>query len=246
MEPIFQQKMYIEQSRTDCFDRLKVSELLADIQEISGRHSDALGLTWEELSQKGLFWAVVRHRLQITRMPTAGETITLETWPCPTTRVAYPRSVIGRDEEGKELFRSISLWVLMDRETRSMVLPESSGVEVSGFVRGMELETPGCLHPAKRGHKTSRTVCYSDLDKNGHVNNTRYVSWAQDLLPSAFHRNHPPKELQVCYLNEVREGQYLEVDYDMGSDGILNADMYRPRDNEGKRERVFSVRVIYA
>lgn len=61
--------------------------------------------------------------MQITRLPKSGETIRVETWAMPTTRVAYPRSVVAYDEKGQELFRSITLWVLMNMDTRAMIQP---------------------------------------------------------------------------------------------------------------------------
>ena len=72
-------------------------------------------------------WAVTRHRVQITRLPKSGETIRVETWAMPTTRVAYPRSVVAYDEKGQELFRSITLWVLMNMDTRAMIQPGQTG-----------------------------------------------------------------------------------------------------------------------
>ena len=60
----------------------------------------------------------------------------------PTTRTAYPRSTIAYDADGKECFRAISLWVLMDTQNRSMVLPGKSGVDVAGLLRGCELAVP--------------------------------------------------------------------------------------------------------
>lgn len=246
MEPIYQQSFLIDSSHVDCHAHLKTAQLLSFIQEVSGQHSDLLGLTWEKLAGQHMFWAIVRHRVQITRMPGEGETITLETWPCPTTRVAYPRSVIGRDEQGKELFRSITLWVLMNLDTRAMILPGTSGIEVAGVKRGMELDVPGSLHPAKLSAKASRAVRYSDLDKNGHMNNCSYISWMDDLLPSAFHREHPLRELVVCYLSEAREGQVLETDYELDQDGCLRLDMYRPREADQEHpERIFAARAIY-
>lgn len=245
MEPIYTQSFLIDNSHVDRFTHLKTSQLLSFIQEVSGRHSDILGLTWDGLAEKHMFWAVVRHRVQITRMPSLGETITLETWPCPTTRVAFPRSVIGRDEHGDELFRSITLWVLMNLDTRAMILPGSSGVEVMGHLRGLELDTPASLHPAKLSSTASRKVCYSDLDRNGHMNNSSYVSWVDDLLPSAFHQQRPLQELVVCYLSEAREGQVLEMEYDLDENGCLRTDMYRKREGSDKPERIFASRAIY-
>ena len=247
MEPIYRQSYTIDGSRVDCFGRLKATVLLSCIQEVSGHHSDILGFTWEELAARRLFWAVVRHRIQIQRLPMVGETITIETWPCPTTRVAYPRSVIAYDQNGNELFRAITLWVLMNLDTRAMILPGMSGVEVTGLTRGLELDAPGSLFPAKLSNSSRRFVCYSDLDRNFHMNNSRYLDWAEDLLPSAFHRDHPLKELVICYLSEAREGQALDLSYELSDGPTLRVDVHRNRDNaQGTPERVCAIRATYA
>ena len=147
MEPIFRQNFTVETIHLDRFGRVKPSVLLYIVQEVAGGHCQQLSLTWEDMAQKGLFWAVIRHRLQITRMPVAGDVLTVETWPMPTTRAAFPRAVAAYDAQGNEVFRCVSLWVLMDQNTRAMVLPEKSGVALSGLLRGCELATPGTIIP---------------------------------------------------------------------------------------------------
>ena len=133
MEP-FTQYYTVQAIHLDAKRQLRPSVLLHFVQEAAGGHCLQLGLDWESLAKKGLFWAVIRHRMQILRHPVAGETITVETWPMPTTRSAFPRATVGYDAEGKEVFRAISLWVLMDKESRAMVLPGKSGVVVEGIV----------------------------------------------------------------------------------------------------------------
>lgn len=244
MEPIYTQSFTIDIRQADCFGNLSAGALLSFVQEVSGHHSDLLGLTWEDLARRHLFWAVARHRVQLSRVPRVGETITLETWPCPTTRVAYPRSVIAYDGDGQEIFRSLSLWVLMNADTRAMIRPDSSGVEVMGLTRGLELDAPGSIVPARCANTQRRPVRYSDLDRNGHMNNARYLSWAEDLLPSTFHREHPLKELVVCYLNEAREGQDLELCYELSDGPELRVDIRRDREGD-KPQRVCAVQARY-
>ena len=243
MEPIYQQTFSITDNCVDCFGRLKPSMVLFFVQEAAGQHCMNLSVDYDTLAARRMFWAVIRHRVQITRLPMRGETIRVETWPMPTTRVAYPRSVAAYDEAGRECFRCISLWVLMDLDSRAMILPGKSGVEVNGILRGTELAAPASLSPKPLQQRRSRTVCFTDLDRNGHMNNTRYLDWLYDLLPSSFHREHTPKEFTVCYLNESLEGQTLELCWDILEDGALQVDALRQTDT--KTERVFSARVFY-
>ena len=123
MEPLYTQNFEITDHYVDCFGRMTPASILLMIQEVAGKHCTALSVDYDTLAKRRMFWAVTRHRVQVSRMPRLGETIRVETWPMPTTRVAYPRSVVAYDAAGNECFRAISLWVLMNLDTRSMILP---------------------------------------------------------------------------------------------------------------------------
>ena len=164
----------------------------------------------------------------------------------PTTRVAYPRSTVAYDEQGNEVFRSISLWVLMDTESRAMVLPGKSGVTVNGTLRGTELAVPGSIVPRCEANCVQRSVGFTDLDRNLHVNNTRYMDWVDDLLPSAFHAAHPVREFTVCYLSEAREGQNVELRWELSDGPCLQVDAHRqPTDEVQTHTRVFSAMIRF-
>ncbi len=246
MEPIFRQSYRIRECDVDRYGRLKPSRILFFAQDTASHHCQHLSLTQEFMDSKGLFWAVLRHRVQITRCPRAGETISVETWPMPTTRSAYPRSTVAWDENGNELFRAISLWVLMDKESRSMVLPGKSGVDVQGLLRGSELSVPSSMALMQGTSSRRREVAFGDLDKNGHVNNCVYLDWVCDLLPSAFHKDHPVRELSVCYLSEAREGEKLSLYFALSDGPSLGVDALREGENQAAgHSRVFSVRMLF-
>ena len=235
MEPIYIDQFTVSDLQCDRFGRLKASAILWFVQEIAGRHCLLLQADWDTLAKKGMFWAIIRHRVQVTRLPHKGEQIRIETWPMPTTRVAYPRSVVAFDEAGQELFRTVSLWVLMDLNSRAMILPGKSGVEVGGILRGGELPSPRSLTPAILAAGCDRTVRFTDLDINGHMNNCRYLDWLYDLLPSDFHRQHTVRDLTLGYLSEAREGDLLSQRYEALPDGTLRLEIQRREGGEDHR-----------
>ncbi len=243
MEPLYTQNFEITDHYVDCFGRMTPASILLMIQEVAGKHCTALSVDYDTLAKRRMFWAVTRHRVQVSRMPRLGETIRVETWPMPTTRVAYPRSVVAYDAAGNECFRAISLWVLMNLDTRSMILPGKSGISVVGSLRGLELPSPGSLALMDHTQTRQRQVCFTDLDRNGHMNNTRYLNWVSDLLPSAFHQEHEVKEFTICYHAEAREGQLLDLSWDFPQEDCLQVDARRADSDQG--ERVFSARLLY-
>ena len=243
MEAVFTQNYEIKDNMVDRFGNLKSSQILFLAQDMGTKHCVELSLSYEALAAKGLFWAVSRHRVQITRLPRSGETIRVETWAMPTTRVAYPRSVVAYDEQGKECFRSITLWVLMNLDTRAMIQPGKSGIEVVGTVRGLELASPKGLVPRDMVNSASRRVSFTDIDRNGHMNNTRYMDWIDDLYSSAFHQTHALREFTACYLAEAREGDTLDMHYEVVEEGCIQVDFHRNANQED--HRVFSARLLF-
>ncbi len=242
----YRQSFEITDIHLDCFGRVKPSMLLYFAQEAAGKHAALLGADWETLNEKNLFWAIIRQHIQVTRLPVSGETVTIETWPMPTTRVAYPRATVGYDKDGNVLFRSVAVWVLMNTQSRSMVLPGKSGVAVEGILCGNELALPGSLSPVKTENTRRRTVGYAELDRNLHMNNTRYLDWTDSLLGSGFHKEHPVQAITVCYLSEALEGQEITLSWELTDEDVLLVDACREKpDLSGSQERVFAAQIQY-
>ena len=245
MDLIYRKQYSIMDNCTDRYGRLKPSQILFFAQDAATSQCDIIGMDWESMAARGLFWVITRTNVKIHRLPKKGDTVTVETWPMANTRVAYPRAMSMYDENGQVLVQSISLWVLMDIEKRTMVLPGRSGLDFTGQDRGGELAVPGGLVPCAGSSSRFRTVAYTDLDINGHVNNTKYMDWVDDLTDSAFHKDHMPREFTVCYLSEAREGQELRQDFTYDAGNHCFQAEFRREKEPGKYERVFAARLLY-
>lgn len=239
MEQTYKKTITVQPEDLNASQCLSLSALLRYAQEISGNHSDLLGHDWDTLAAKNLFWAVLRHRVVIRRLPVCGEEIRLETWPMPATRAAYPRCVRAFDKSGNVLFETVSLWVLMNMQTRTMVLPGKSGVDVPGIIRGDEPEFPGSLAPGTHEKTSLWKVSPRDLDVNGHVNNAKYLDHIEPLIGMLI-----PTDLTVCYLAEALLHQQIRLQWSLSPEGILSLDGTRIReDAPEKTERVFGVKL---
>lgn len=239
MEAIFTQRITVSEKDCNRQGFIKLSALLHEAQEISGRHCEQLGYDWNTMASREYFWAVLRHKIYIHSLPRAGQTVTLETWPMPTTRSAYPRAVRALDEKDNVLFDVVSLWVIMNTKTRAMVLPGKSGVEVEGFLRGDEPAGPGSLAPGKHENSRLWQVSQEDLDINGHVNNAKYLDHVEELTGDV-----KPKEVTVCYLAEVLPRQEIFLQWAKAEDGSLTVDGYRRKtDVRDENERVFAAKM---
>ncbi len=245
MDLLFRQTVTVQPGDFNETGKFKLSSLLYYVQEVSGGHCGQLGCDWDTLAEKGMFWAVLRHRAVIHRLPEIEETFTVETWPVPTTRVAYPRAVRALDDQGNVLFETMSLWVLMDRQTRAMILPAKSGIDVPGTVRKMEIESPASLLPQAYEKHSLWQVAEEDLDKNRHVNNTIYMDRAEQLT-GAFGGDRSPREFTVCYLSEARLGQEITIGWTGSDRDALTLEGTRLRGDDGeKTERVFAAKLVF-
>jgi len=105
------------------------------------------------------------------------------------------------------------MWLLMDLETRQSVsadrlpnpIPENDGAaNLMAMPGGIdEVDCP----PQVISHEP----VYTDLDANGHVNNTRYVDWLCNALGMEIMKDHPPERLIIHYDNEIRPGTPVKL-----------------------------------
>ena len=235
MSYLYQATRTVSRHNGDDQSFLRLSEALHYTQQVAGEQCDAFGLPQKVLDEKGVFWAIIRNFLTVHRLPKAGETIRLETWPMPTTRTCYPRACLAFDANGDLLFECHSLWILMDQKTRAMVLPGKSGIDVPGTQRENTPPAPRSLSPIREEGRCRRQVSQEDLDKNNHMNNARYLDWVS-ALPVW---NDDLRSANLCYLNEALEGQMLTICWAGDSENRLAVDIRREKE-DGSFDRIFS------
>ena len=243
MELVFTKSYEIKDNMVDCFGFLRPAQMLFIAQDVAGKDFEKSGESSDVLALQRRFWAVVRQRVQITRTPRSGETLRVETWAMPPKSTYCPRSVVAYDEKGRECFSVTSVWVIMDLDTRELVPMAKSGIQINGVLRGTELAVPKGLKEQEYTRSSLRTVRYSDIDRNEHMNNTRYLEWVDDLFSVKFHREHTLREMIVDYRKESREGDTLDLRYGIWEDNTVQVDAHRTEN--GEDHRVFSARLLY-
>ena len=213
METILEHAHQVSSTEADCFQRLRASALFRVLQDLAVEHSNTLGCGREMSREKGLYWVVSRMRAEFAAVPRYGQELTLRTWPGKQTRAMFPRYYDVRDRNGKLLVQASSAWLLIDAVSREMVLPQRSGLTLPWAETGTECALPGPLRNGEAGRQDTRTVRFSELDTNDHMNNTKYLDWMEDLLPREFHRDHRLESLQVNFLHELRQGDEAVLDW---------------------------------
>lgn len=204
---IYQKTIKILASDVDIHQHLRMSALTRFLQEASIAHTELLGCTREKTFDRGLLWVVSRIRFQMTRPIFYDEEISLQTWPGKTMHVLFPRYYRICDKAEKTILNGSSIWLLIDAKKRTFLFPDRYGIEIPGIIREDETALPeelSAIPPDANFRQTIRNVPYSDLDLNGHVNNTRYSDWIDDLHSVSWHGNHLPKTVQMNFRKEIR------------------------------------------
>ena len=209
----YSQEFRIASYQADVSARIKPSAILELMQEMAGAHAELLGVGRSRLLPMNLAWVLTRVEVRMERYPRSGETITVETFPMPNRRVFFPRYFIFRDVQGNQIGCAGSLWVVLDIATRKManaaeivpLLPDNSDLTAPMGMPATVEEIPG------EAMEADRIPVYTDLDMNGHVNNTRYLDWCCNALGIATMRESTLLSFAVNYNQEILPGQQVRT-----------------------------------
>ena len=207
---MYRQDFQILSSDVNISRTLRLSALFTRLQEAAIAHTIDLGVPREKTLDKGLLWAVTQYRAIFHRLPEYDEKVTLLSWPGRTMHLYFPRYFRLVDKKGTVLFEAVSLWVLIDGETRGIVFPESHDIYIRETVTGNELPMPGRIRKEGPASIHSFKVPYSYVDLNGHMNNARYYDLAVDLMPESL-RGCKLRELSSEHIGEAQLGDVLSV-----------------------------------
>lgn len=207
---------------TDCdrYRRMRLDALFLAMQEGGERHAYEIGVGYDAMMARGLFFVLARVHVHIDRAPRCGETVVHTTWPGASNRFFCPRYHVFTLEDGTPLLSVGALWVMLDTVNRRIVSPKAINLS---FPDNSDIPAPIDL-PVKLPalgetiRACARTPVFSEFDINNHVNNTKYMAWLCDMLGSETLKDHYIGELTAGYEKEIREEAPLALSLSLDGD----------------------------
>jgi acyl-ACP thioesterase len=181
--------------------------------EAAWNHAEDLGVGYAELAKQNKFWVLARLFVKIESYPHWGETVDLTTWPRGTSGVFALRDFEILNAEAKRLAAGSSSWLVLDAATHRPQRIEKLVLRIPAQeTREAVGREPKKLAGTEAGAVAlTRTVRYSDIDVNHHVNSARYIGWLLDSYSPEFHRSHELRALEVNYVGESLWADNLSV-----------------------------------
>ena len=204
-------EMIIASSQCDYSGHLGIAQCFDLFMDAATRHADDMGIGRAYLRTKDLFWMITKTKIKVFDMPEMSDLATMITWPLRPQRMHNDRCYT-LEKDGKVLACGKTEWVNYNFVTGKLspvseLFPQDTEFcEEDPIPEGFDRISGE--FPEKVCEFRVRT---SDVDVNGHMNNTKYVYSLLDIYTTEELNEHPIIEAEVIYKNQAREGEILTV-----------------------------------
>ena len=169
-------------------NKIKIAAIINYFQDCTTDNSEQIGVGYDYLVERKRAWILNSWQVEIIRRPSVRESIEVGTWATGFKGVFGPRDFCMKTAEGEELARAHSLWVYIDTESGRPVKPTEEEIAV------YEVGEPILMEEVSRKIKVPEGAIEVDtfpvhkyhIDTNAHVNNSKYVELACEVLPKDF------------------------------------------------------------
>ena len=189
---------------------LDIADMLMQFQNACSLQIEKLNIGEEFKRINSVFYVLCRLKGYFLHKIQPGKSYTLVTYPMQASTLQMYRYMYLLDEEKKPVFYLITLWVLIDQNTRRLKptkvfqnklresLPDIDEVtpisdERLVVIDYSEEELKEALH---------YQVSEDDLDTNGHMNNTKYMKVAQMVEKRDDFKSFEINFEKECFLTE--------------------------------------------
>lgn len=210
-ETIWNQPYDINTLLVNSQKKLSLFGILNLFQDTAWIHATHLDHGYEEMIRYNTAWVLTRQKVVMNHWPVWGSKVILKTWVRPISGIIAVRDFeIWCDD--KILGKCTTQWLILDLSTRKPAAKNLTLAE--NFTRK---DLPETLEASKIILKDQLIklsefhVRNSDLDLNGHVNNTKYAQWVLDSVTEEKHREFILKEYEINFIAETKLGDTISI-----------------------------------
>jgi len=189
------------------------AELLRFTSDAAGEDFTFRDMPWTFLMERNLVFVVSRVSFHILKMPVHDQNITLRTWEeAPQGPLFVRRFQITDTHSGEVLINASTIWTLLDVASRKIIPSKAFDLRtVPTLSTDYDGIKPGKItSPENMSQIGTHKVVFSDMDANGHVNNSKYINFAIDNLPEEY-QNKKYTDMRLNYSKEATLGETITL-----------------------------------
>ena len=170
--------MTLYNSHFDLNNNLTAKAILGIFQDVAAIHGEEIGVGYETMLEKNLYWILSRVKFDIIRMPNINEEVIIETWPHQKGRIDFDRDMKISSTSGETLVIGTSKWCVINSNTRMLERTDNINYigEIYPDVNYVDRFNKIILPTEEKKFSFTHKVQFSDLDHNQHMNNTNYAN----------------------------------------------------------------------
>lgn len=205
----------------DCRDQMHFHSLFGVLQESAARNAEDFGWGASTMDRENAAWVILRMSVRMKRRPEIGETILVETWSRGYKRLYFFRDFLIYSMDKELIGKATSMWIAIDKTSRRPLRPQRFDKisEKASIDRTALFEQPIMLEPLsklfsaddERMNRIVKHADYSEIDRNLHVNNTRYVAWSMDAANYNELMNCDILSADINYICEIKHKEKVDV-----------------------------------
>ena len=183
---------------------LKFTDLCNILQLTAAAHSEIGGISFTDMQEFDQAWVLSRMRVEISKLPKWGDTVTVKTW---INSLENSRSVRALEMHlnGEKIVGSETFWAVFNTKKRR---PEGLALPYKHFE--LYPENRATLNGFSKINLNNekeivfeKIVLLSDLDIVNHVNNVKYLEWCLDMVDENKILNQKIESFEMNFLKEL-------------------------------------------
>lgn len=208
---VYEKEYEIHYYEIDYKRKALITSIVDYLGDAATSQAEELDIGMDYLMENRFGWVLYKWDINMYSYPLHNEKIKVRTWPHSFKKFYAYRKYELINSKGELIGTADSIWFLINIDKRRPVRINEHLCNTFGVAEDSPINIENINPPSKIQSEKSFNVRYSDIDTNGHVNNTKYIAWAIETVPVDIVLNYTLKNLKVTYEKETTYGEVASI-----------------------------------
>ncbi len=217
----FRKKYEVNYYDVDYKLQCKLSSIINYFCDIGNNQSEELGETIEALTERRMAWVFYQYDIKVIEYPKYRDILTIETEGIGFNKFYAYRKYTIYNEEGKELVNGLAMFFLINIDKRRPMRVSDDQIKAYGGegFENVKIDMGKFNSLLKIDNEKEFNTRYSDIDSNGHVNNSKYFEWAMESVPMDVVKGYDIEGVRILFEKEITYGNKIRAKAEIKEDG---------------------------